>query len=197
MARRSTPRNPLFDGRWFEDEIIIWCLRWYFRYKLSYRDLVEMMGERGLPVAHTTILRWAVRYAEEFEKRWRRYERPVGGSWRADETYIKVRGRWVYLYRAVDAKGQSIDFYLSRNRDKNAATAFFRKAMKHHGEPRTITLDGFEPSHSRHASPFSHRSEAFHSAASAQCAEETKVPHVVFARARAAARPEGTEESPH
>ena len=91
VARRSTPRNPLFDGRWFEDEIIIWCLRWYFRYKLSYRDLVEMMGERGLPVAHTTILRWAVRYAEEFEKRWRRYERPVGGSWRADETYIKVQ----------------------------------------------------------------------------------------------------------
>ena len=148
MARRSTPRNPLFDGRWFEDEIIILCLRWYFRYKLSYRDLVEMMGERGLPVAHTTILRWAVRYAEEFEKRWRRYERPVGGSWRADETYIKVRGLWVYLYRAVDAKGKSIDFYLSWTRDRNAATAFFRKAMKHHGEPRTITLDGFEPSHS-------------------------------------------------
>jgi transposase-like protein len=148
MAQRSTPRNPLFDGRWFEDEIIIWCLRWYFRYKLSYRDLVEMMGERGLPVAHTTILRWAVRYAEEFERRWRRYERSVGGSWRADETYIKVRGHWVYLYRAVDAKGKTVDFYLSRTRDKNAATAFFRKAMKHHGEPRTITLDGFEPSHS-------------------------------------------------
>src|SRR5260370_21870870 len=107
-----------------------------------------MMGERGLPVAHTTILRWAVRYAEEFEKRWRRYERPVVGSWRADETYIKVRGRWVYLYRAVDAKGKTVDFYLSHTRDKNAATAFFRKAMKHHGEPRTITLDGFEPSHS-------------------------------------------------
>lgn len=139
MARRSTPRNPLFDGRWFEDEIIILCLRWYFRYKLSYRDLVEMMGER---VAHTTILRWAVRYAEQFEKRWRRYERPVGGSWRADETYIKVGGRWVYLYRAVDAKGKTVDFYLSRTRDKNAATAFFRQAMKHHGEPRTITLDG-------------------------------------------------------
>ena len=68
MARRSTLRNPLFDGRWFEDEIIILCLRWYFRYKLSYRDLVEMMSERGLPVANT-ILRWAVRYAEEFEKR--------------------------------------------------------------------------------------------------------------------------------
>ena len=111
MAQRSTLRNSLFDGRWFEDEIIIWCLRWYFRYKLSYRDLVEMMGERGLPIAHTTILRWAVRYAEEFEKRWRRYERPVGGSWRADETYIKVRGRWVYLYRAVDAKGKTVDLY--------------------------------------------------------------------------------------
>ena len=76
MARRSTPRNPLFDGRWFEDEIIILCLRWYFRYKLSYRDLVEMMGERGLPVAHTTILRWAVRYAEEFQKSHRK-----SGTW--------------------------------------------------------------------------------------------------------------------
>src|SRR6266852_178637 len=120
MARRSTPRNPLFDGRWFEDEVIILCLRWYFRYKLSYRDLVEMMGERGLSVAHTTILRWAVRYSEEFEKRWHSYERPVGGSWRADETYIKVRGRWVYLCRAVDAKGKTVDFYLSRTRDKYA-----------------------------------------------------------------------------
>ena len=95
MAQRATLRNSLFDCRWFEDEIIIWGLRWYFRYKLSYRDLVEMMGERGLPIAHTTILRWAVRYADEFEKRWRRYERPVGGSWGADETYIKVRGCWV------------------------------------------------------------------------------------------------------
>src|SRR6267143_7171390 len=75
MARRSTPLNSFFDGRWFDDEIIILCLRWYFRYKLSYRDLVEM-GGRGLPVAHTTILWWAVRYAEEFEKQWRRYERP-------------------------------------------------------------------------------------------------------------------------
>jgi transposase-like protein len=97
MAHARHPRNSLFDGRWFQDEIIIWRLRWYFRYQLSYRDLGEMMGERGLPIAHTTIVRWAVRYADEFEKRWRRYERPVGGSWPADETYIKVRGRWVYL----------------------------------------------------------------------------------------------------
>ena len=106
MAERSTPRNPLFDGRWFEDGIIILCLRWY-GYKLSYRDLVEMMGERGIPITHTTILRWAVRYAEEFEKRWRRYERTVGGSWRADETYIRVRGRWVYLYRAGGRQRQN------------------------------------------------------------------------------------------
>ena len=136
MALRSTPRNPLFDGRWFEDEIIIWCLRWYFRYKLSYRDLVEMMGERGLPVAHTTILRWAVRYAEEFEKRWRCYERPVGGSWRADETYIKVRGRWVYLYRAVDAKGKTVDFYLSRTRDKTNIRVARLVANRLEGEER-------------------------------------------------------------
>ena len=75
MAQRTRPRNPLFGGRWFEDEIIILCLRWYFRYKLSYRDLVEMMAERGLLIAHTTILRWAVQYAEAFQKRWPRYER--------------------------------------------------------------------------------------------------------------------------
>jgi transposase-like protein len=77
MAQRSTPRNSLFDGRWFEDEIIIWCLCWYFRYKLSARDLVEMMAERGVALVHTTILRWVQRYVPEFEKRWSQYARPV------------------------------------------------------------------------------------------------------------------------
>jgi transposase-like protein len=148
MAQRTKSRNPLFGGRWFEDEIIILSLRWYFRYKLSYRDLVEMMAERGLLIAHTTILRWAVQYAEAFQKRWRQYERPVGGSWRCDETYIKVRGQWVYLYRAVDGQGNTVEFLLSRTRGVAAAKAFFRKALSHHGEPHSITLDGHEPSHS-------------------------------------------------
>src|SRR5438046_791175 len=101
MAHRRPERNPLFAGRWFEDDIILLCLRWYFRFKISYRDLVEMLSERGLIIAHTTILRWVVRYAETCEKRWRRFERPVDGSWRVDETFIKVCGQLTYLYRAV------------------------------------------------------------------------------------------------
>ena len=109
MAHRKTRRNPLFAGRWFEDEVILLCLRWYFRCKLSYRDLVEMLSERGLIIAHTTILRWVVRYAETCEKRWRRFERPVDGSWRVDETFIKVRGQLTYLYRAVDCRDVHLD----------------------------------------------------------------------------------------
>jgi transposase-like protein len=148
MAHRKIERNPLFAGRWFEDDIILLCLRWYFRFKLSYRDLVEILGERGLVIAHSTILRWVIRYAETCEKRWHRLERPVGGSWRADETYIKVRGQWMYLYRAVDAHGNTVEFYLSRTRGIAAAKAFFRKALKYRSHPHSITLDGHRPSHS-------------------------------------------------
>ena len=148
MAHRKTERNPLFSGRWFEDDIILLCLRWYFRFKLSYRDLVAILGERGLSISHTTILRWVVRYAETCEKRWRRFERPVGGSWRVDETFIKVRGELMYLYRAVDGQGNTVEFFLSGTRGIAAAKAFFRKALKHHREPHSITLDGHRPSHS-------------------------------------------------
>ena len=91
MAHRKTERNPLFAGRWFEDEIILLCLRWYFRFKLSYRDPVAILGERGLSISHTTILRWVVRYADTCEKRWRRFERPVGGSWRVKDSQTPVR----------------------------------------------------------------------------------------------------------
>ena len=81
----------LFKGRQFDQEIIVLCVRWYLRYKLSTRDLVEMMAERGAVLVHTTILRWVQRYVPEFEKRWSRYARPVGGSWRCNETYIRVK----------------------------------------------------------------------------------------------------------
>src|SRR5438477_11794675 len=103
-----TPSSPvdLFKGRHFDQEIIVLCVRWYLSFKLSSRDLVQMMTERGIVLAHTTILRWVQRYVPEFEKRWNRYARPVNGSWRCDETYIKVKGRWTYLYRAVDKYGQ-------------------------------------------------------------------------------------------
>jgi len=148
MPRRTTTRNPLFAKRWFSDEAVITCVRWYLRFRFSYRDLAELSAELGVRVSPSTILRWVVRYSLVFEQHWRRFELRVGRSWRADETYLKVRGKWMYLYRAVDQRGKTVESYLSRTRDKAAAKAFFRKALKHHGEPRTITLDGFEPSHS-------------------------------------------------
>src|SRR5580692_7541927 len=97
-----TSAQDLFKGRHFDQEIIILCVRWYITFKLSFRDLVQMMAERGITLSHTTILRWVQQYVPEFEKRWNHYARPVGDSWRVDETYIKVKGQWVYLYRAVD-----------------------------------------------------------------------------------------------
>src|SRR5438270_4082527 len=137
----------LFKGRHFDHEIIILCVRWYLTFKLSSRDLVQMMSERGIALAHTTILRWVQRYVPEFEKRWRRYALPVGDSWRVDETYLKVRGQWVYLYRAVDKQGRTVDFLLSRRRDIDAAKRFFSRAIRQHGAPRVITLDGYAASH--------------------------------------------------
>jgi len=146
--RNRPSKSDLFKGRHFEQEVIILCVRWYLRYKLSYRDLVEMMAERGLPIAHTTILRWVRRYAPEFDKRWSRFATPVGTSWRVDETYVKIRSRWAYLYRAVDASGKTVDFRLSPRRNVASAKAFFRKAVRsQRRSPETITLDGYAASH--------------------------------------------------
>ena len=141
------PIDELFKGRHFDREIVVLCIRWYLTYKLSYRDLVGMMGERGIDLAHTTILRWVQHYTPEFLKRWQRYARPVGGSWRTDETYVRVRGTWMYLYRAVDKSGKTVDFYLSRKRDVQAAKSFLRKAMKGQRVPTKITLDAYAASH--------------------------------------------------
>jgi len=140
--------DALFKGRRFDREIIVLCVRWYLRYKLSFRDLVEMMAERGLSLAHTTIMRWIQRYVPEFERRWSRFVRPVGRSWRVDETYVKIKGRWTYLYRAVDKEGKTVDFLLRAKRDSAAAKAFFRRAFRRQGRlPHKITLDGYQASH--------------------------------------------------
>src|SRR4051812_24043176 len=146
-APEAKEPQPLFRKRWFADDTIIQCVNWYLRFKLSYRDLALMMGQLGISVAPSTILRWVIRYSLDFAESMRPFEKPVGRSWRCDETYIRVGGRWMYLYRAVDECGNTVESHLSRTRDMAAAKAFFRKALKRHGQPRTITLDGFEPSH--------------------------------------------------
>lgn len=138
----------LFNGRHFDREIIILCVRWYLRFKLSFRDLVEMMAERGIELAHTTIMPRVQRYAPEFEKRWNRFACKAGRSWRVDETYVKIKGRWTYLYCAVDSDGNTVDFVLRAKRDAAAAKAFFRRAFKSQARlPRAITLDGYQASH--------------------------------------------------
>ena len=101
-----------------------------------------MIAERGITLTHTTILRWVQRYVPEFEKRWSRYARPAGDSWRVDETYLKTKGQWVSLYRAVDKADHAVDFLLSKRRDIAAAKRFFSRATRQHGVPRVITLDG-------------------------------------------------------
>jgi IS6 family transposase len=142
MGAALTKSNP-FKWRHYESEIILLCVRWYLRYALSYRDLEEMMRERNLTVDHTTIYRWVQAYAPELEKRIRPHLRLTNDSYRVDETYVKVKGAWKYLYRAVDSTGQTIDFMLSAKRDKKAAKRFFRKMLKapKHPSPRVINVD--------------------------------------------------------
>lgn len=132
-----------FKGRHFTAEVILWAVRWYLMFPVSYRDLELMLADRGVTVDHSTICRWIHAYAAELEKRLRPHLRSCTGSWRVDETYIKVKGRWTYLYRAVDGWGQTIDFLLSARRDAAAAKRFFRKALgqPHTVNPRTITVD--------------------------------------------------------
>jgi putative transposase len=125
----------------FPKEIILVCIRWYAAYALSYRNLEEMMQERGISVDHSTVNRWAIRFLPVLENVFRGHKRPVGGSWQMDETYIKVRGHWKYLYRAVDQDGMTIDFLLRAKQVKAAAMRFFRKAMRQNGEPAKVTLD--------------------------------------------------------
>ena len=132
-----------FKWRHFEGQIILLCVRWYLRYCLSYRDLEEMMAERGLAVDHTTIYRWVQQYAPELEKRCKPHLKQTNDSWRVDETYMKVKGEWLYLYRAGDSAGHTLEFMLSETRDAQAAKRFFTKVLgaSHTTIPRVINVD--------------------------------------------------------
>jgi transposase, IS6 family len=121
-----------FKWRHFEAEIILLCVRWYLRYSLSYRDLEEMMAERRLSIDHTTIYRWVQRYAPELDKRCRPHLKACNDSWRVDETYIKIKKVWMYLYRAVDSEGHTLEFQLSATRDAEAAKRFARQSAARH-----------------------------------------------------------------
>ena len=137
-------RPPLFKWRHFEPAVITCAVGWYLRFSLSYRNVEELLIERGIPADHTTVWRWVQCYAPALNQRCRRELKPTNGSWRVDETYIRVKGKWVYLYRAVDSRGATIDFLLSAHRDAAAAKRFFQRALRVPGQPRprVINVDG-------------------------------------------------------
>lgn len=131
-----------FKWRHYPKQIILMAVRWYLAYPLSYRNIEEIFAERGIIADHSTLNRWVIRYAPLLEDVFRKTQkRKVSGSWRMDETYIKVKGSWVYLYRAVDKTGATIDFMLSENRDTAAAKAFLDKAIGANGFPESVTID--------------------------------------------------------
>jgi putative transposase len=133
-----------FKGALVVKDIILTCVRWYVAYPLSYRQLEELMQERGVSVDHSTINRWVLKYSPQLEEAFHRRKRPVWISWHMDETYIRVKGQWYYLYRAVDKTGQTIDFLLTDHRDERAATRFLTQAIRRHGVPEKVTIDGSE-----------------------------------------------------
>jgi putative transposase len=132
----------MFKGRQFDRSIILLCVRCYLAYNLSLRNLEEMMAERGICVDHATVGRWVVRYSPELLDRFNLRKRAVSRKWHIDETYIKVRGRWMYLYRAIDSHGDTVEFWFSERRILAAAKRFLSKALKRHGRPERIVIDG-------------------------------------------------------
>ena len=133
-----------FKGAHFPKEVILMGVRWYVAYPLSTRHVEELMEERGVDVDHSTINRWTIKYSPLLEEAFHRRKRSVWVSWRMDETYIKVKGQWRYLYRAVDKMGQTIDFLLTKERDEQAAKRFLTQAIRRHGVPEKITIEGSE-----------------------------------------------------
>ena len=130
-----------FKGRQFDKQMILQSVRWYLAYSLSYRNLEEMMAERGFTVDHSTINRWVVNYAPQLEPAFHGKKKRPGDRWRMDETTIKVKGSWVYYYRAVDKQGNTIDFFLTEKRDKSAALRFLNKAIGRNSKPGLINID--------------------------------------------------------
>src|SRR6201984_540897 len=133
----------LFKWRQFEPEVILLAVGWYLRFSQSYRDVEELLAERGLHADHVTVWRWVQRYAPEMKRRLRSRLKPSTDSWRVDETYIRVKGKWRYLYRAVDSSGATLDFLLSARQDAAAAKRFLAKALgrANHPTPRVINTD--------------------------------------------------------
>lgn len=130
-----------FKGAHYPKSVVLFAVFFYLRYPVSYRDLEEIMQERGVDVDHATLNRWVVRYSPLIAAQAQTKKRPTAKSWRMDETYIKVKGKWMYHYRAVDRDGQTLDFMLSERRDKPAARRFFRRAIGNNGIPDRIVID--------------------------------------------------------
>jgi transposase-like protein len=131
-----------FKGRQFDRSVILLCVRWYLAYGLSLRNLEEMMAERGIAVDHATVHRWVVRYSSALLERFNLRKRAVGGKWHMDETYIKVRGQWMYLFRAIDKAGDTVQFWFSEHRDLAVAKRFLTRALERHGRPERVVIDG-------------------------------------------------------
>ncbi|MBV2145123.1 IS6 family transposase, partial [Falsochrobactrum sp. TDYN1] len=132
----------MFKGRHFDKSVILLCVRWYLAYGLSLRNLKEMMAERGIALDHSTVHRWVLHFSPVLLERFNRKKRPITRKWNLDETYVKVKGEWLYLYRAIDNNGNTVEFLFSRNRDLKAAKRFIRKVLARYGRPEKITIDG-------------------------------------------------------
>ena len=130
-----------FKGRHFQQDMILQSVRWYLAYSLSYRDIEELMQERGFSVDHSTLNRWVLHYSPQLEAAFRLKKKRAGNRWRMDEPYIKVKGQWAYYYRAIDKQGQTIDFLLTANRDTKAALRFLKKAIGQNGKPSLVNID--------------------------------------------------------
>ena len=141
LIRSVQPPRSAFAGFRFPPEVILIAVRWYLRYGLSYRDLEELLAERGIEVDHVTLFRWVQRFTPLLIDAARPCRHRVGGHWFVDETYVKVSGSWRYVYRAVDQNGQVIDVFVSKKRDLRAATLFFTSVISAHGQPAEITTD--------------------------------------------------------